>query len=58
MDERKLYDKKINPYSDVLEESDYRRLFGQEVAHPFTGIDYVKLYKEIAEGCDIHFSKT
>ncbi len=56
MDERKLYEKRINPYSDVLEESDYRRLFGEEVAHPFTGIDYVKLYKEIAEGCDIHFS--
>lgn len=56
MDEKALYDKHINPYSDVLEESDYRRLFGEEVKHEFTGIDYVTLYKEIAPNSEIHFS--
>ena len=57
MDEKLLYEKKINPFTDVLEEEDYRRIFGEEVKHEFTGIDYVSLYKEIAgENCEIHFS--
>lgn len=56
MDEKLLYEKKINPFTDVLEESDYRKAFGEEVKHEFTGIDYVTLYKEIAENCEIHFS--
>lgn len=56
MDEKLLYDLGINPYSDVLEESDYRRHFGEHVAHQFTGIDYVSLYKDIAPNCEIHFS--
>ncbi len=57
MDEKLVYEKKINPFTDVLEEEDYRRIFGEEVKHEFTGIDYVSLYKEIAgENCEIHFS--
>lgn len=50
--------KKINPYSDVLEEKDYRRIFGPVVKHQFTGIDYVSLYKDICKDndCEIHFS--
>ena len=44
----------LNPYTDVLTEARYRELFGSNV-HPFTGIDYVAYYREIAEqaGCDI-----
>lgn len=56
MDENLLYGIGINPYTDVLEESDYRRLFGDEVKHTFTGIDYVSLYKKIAPNCEIHFA--
>ena len=53
-----LIDKKINPYSDVLEEKDYRRIFGPVVKHQFTGIDYVSLYNDICKDndCEIHFS--
>lgn len=42
----------VNPYSDVLTEEKYRELFGYQV-HPFTGMDYVKYYKELVEneGC-------
>ena len=56
MDEKQLYEKGINPFTDVLEEDDYRKLFGDVVKHEFTGIDYVSLYKEIAGNCEIHFS--
>lgn len=48
MDIEKMYDLKINPYTDVLSESEYRKLFGNNVAHPFTGVDYVQMYKNLA----------
>lgn len=38
----------VNPYTDVLTEEKYRELFGEKVQHPFTGIDYVQMYKDIA----------
>ena len=40
----------INPYTDVLTEEDYRKMFGEKVSHPFTGVDYVDMYKEMANG--------
>ena len=46
-------DKKLNPYSDCLSEADYRRLFGSEVKHRFTGIDYVSYYKSLGSNIDI-----
>ncbi|MBU5668761.1 coenzyme F420-0:L-glutamate ligase [Peptoniphilus sp. MSJ-1] len=57
MDPNLLYETKINPYTDVLEEKEYREIFGEEVKHEFTGIDYVRLYREILnDNCEIHFS--
>lgn len=48
-----LDEKGINPTSDVLTEQKYRELFGEEILHPFTGVDYVRMYKEIAPNCEI-----
>jgi len=48
-----LDEKGINPYTDVLSEARYRELFGEEVLHPFTGMDYVRMYKQIAPNCEI-----
>ncbi|MBO7090935.1 MAG: coenzyme F420-0:L-glutamate ligase, partial [Victivallales bacterium] len=47
----------VNPYSDVLTEAQYRKIFGEKVLHPFTGIDYVDMYKEIIgpEKVEVHF---
>lgn len=39
----------INPYSHTMDEEEYRRLFGEKVTHPFTGIDYVREYKALAK---------
>lgn len=44
-----LDEKGINPWTDVLTEDIYRKLFGY-YKHPFTGIDYIEFYKEIIEG--------
>jgi len=42
----KLDEAGINPYSDVLTEAEYRRLFGENL-HPFTLVDYVKYYGDL-----------
>lgn len=49
-----LDDKGINPYSDILTEEKYRELFGYK-EHVFTGVDYVKYYKELVQGenCEV-----
>jgi F420-0:gamma-glutamyl ligase len=55
MDEMDKLD--LNPYSDDFDEEKYRKMFGEKVVHPFTGIDYVDLYKEIGkENIKIYFS--
>ncbi len=50
-----LDEKGINPYTDTLTEEEFRRLFG-ECVHPFTDIDYIKFYKEVADDVTIIFS--
>lgn len=56
MDIDRMDELNINPYIDVLSEEDYRRLFGDKVVHPFTGIDYVQMYKDlIGENISIYF---
>lgn len=57
MDIDKMESLKINPYSDLLTEKDYRDFFGEKVGHEFTGIDYVTLYRTMAnDNIDIYFS--
>ena len=54
MDVSKMDDLGLNPYTDVLTEKQYREMFGKEILHQFTGIDYVNYYKEIA-GNNVEF---
>ena len=42
----KLDEAGVNPYSDVLTEKEYRKLFGENL-HPFTLVDYVKYYGDL-----------
>lgn len=44
----------INPWSDVMDEENYRKHFGF-VKHPFTGVDYVEYYKSLImeEGAEV-----
>ncbi len=45
-----LDEKGINPWSDVLTEEEYRKLFGYR-KHTFTGVDYIEYYKELITEC-------
>jgi len=46
-------DKKLNPYSDCLSEAEFRKHFGNEIKHRFTGIDYISYYKSLGSNIDI-----
>lgn len=58
MDVDKMDSLNINPYTDNLSEKEYRELFGEKVVHPFTGIDYVKMYKDLAVNDNIEIYLT
>lgn len=49
----------VNPWSDTLTEEEFENYFGK-TSHPFTGVDYVALYREIVTNenvpCTIIFS--
>lgn len=46
-------EKGVNPYTDVFTEEEYYATFGK-ILHPFTGIDYIELYKSFGgENCEI-----
>lgn len=59
LDVEKLYESKVNPYSDVLSLEEYRRIFGV-YKHRFTGVDYVEYYesliKESGADCEVVFA--
>ena len=40
----------VDPYKDVLNEEQYRKMFGF-VKHPFTGVDYVEYYSQLIRQC-------
>ena len=46
----------VNPYSDVLTESEYRAKFGYDTKHVFTGLDYVEYYKSFGAHIEILFA--
>ncbi|WP_252504899.1 coenzyme F420-0:L-glutamate ligase [Sporosarcina sp. Marseille-Q4943] len=54
-----LDEKGVNPWTDVLNEQEFRNHFGYK-KHTFTGIDYIDYYKSIVEEygveCEVIFS--
>jgi len=51
--------KGVNPWTDVLNEKEFREYFGYTL-HPFTGVDYIEYYKSLISeygiDCEIIFS--
>ncbi len=48
MDIDEMEARDVNPYVDVLTEEAFRQYFGHRFLHPFTGLDYIDLYKSYA----------
>ena len=47
----KIYEKGVNPYSDVFTAEEFRKTFG-DVRHIFTGVDYIDYYEK-AGNCEV-----
>ena len=45
-----LDEKGVDPWRDILNEKQYRDLFGYAL-HPFTGVDYVQYYGDLIRDC-------
>ena len=43
----------LDPYMDALDEKKFRELFGEEVKHRFTGVDYVSYYKSLGDNIEV-----
>jgi len=56
VDWNKLDASGVNPYSDSFDEAGFRSTFGAETLHPFTGVDYIELYKSFGSHIKIIFS--
>lgn len=44
----RLDEKGVNPWTDVLTETEFREHFGDN-KHPFTGVDYIEYYKSLMD---------
>lgn len=51
-----LDEKGANPYSDSFDEAGFVKTFGSKIVHPFTGVDYIELYKSLGDNIEIIFS--
>lgn len=49
MDVDVMDDAGIDPCKNTLTEEEYRKVFGKDVKHPFTGIDYIEYYKNLCK---------
>ncbi len=49
-------EKGVDPYTDSFEEAEFRKLFGFNTKHTFTGIDYIEYYKSLGDNIEIVFS--
>lgn len=54
IDEDKLSDSSVNPYTDILTAAEFKSQFGTYL-HPFTQTDYIALYQSISDKIEIVF---
>lgn len=51
-----LDEKGVNPYSDSFDYEGFRKVFGMNTVHPFTGMDYIEYYRTFALNTQVIFS--
>ena len=51
-----LDEKGVNPYSDHFDYDGFRKVFGMNTVHPFTGMDYIEYYRTFAPNTQVIFS--
>lgn len=51
-----LDEKGVDPYRDSFDEEGFRKIFGFETKHVFTGVDYIEYYKSLGDNISVVFS--
>ena len=51
-----LDEKGVNPYSESFDYEGFRKVFGMNTVHPFTGMDYIEYYRTFAPNTQVIFS--
>lgn len=46
----------VNPYTDSFTEAEFRKTFGNNTVHTFTGVDYIEYYKSLGANIEVVFS--
>lgn len=46
----------VDPYSDVLMEAEFRKAFGENTKHLWTGVDYIEYYKSLGDNIEVIFA--
>ncbi len=49
-------EKNVNPYSDSFDKRTFRKVFGYDTVHRFTGVDYIEFYQSFADNIELVFS--
>ena len=48
--------KDVDPYRDQFTYEEFRKVFGNETVHPFTGMDYIEYYRSFAPNVQVVFA--
>jgi len=51
-----LDEKDVDPYRDQFTYEEFRKVFGNETVHPFTGMDYIEYYRSFAPNVQVIFA--
>ena len=51
-----IEEKGINPFSDSFDEKGFRKIFGGNTVHTFTGVDYIDFYKSMGDNITVLMS--
>ncbi|MBQ7455943.1 MAG: coenzyme F420-0:L-glutamate ligase [Clostridia bacterium] len=49
-------EKGVDPYRDSFDYEGFRKVFGNDTVHPFTGMDYIEYYRSFAPHVQVVFS--
>lgn len=46
----------VDPYNDVMTEAEFRKAFGENTKHIWTGVDYIEYYKSLGDNIEVIFA--
>lgn len=53
-----LDEKGVDPYRESFDYEGFRKVFGNNTVHPFTGMDYIEYYRTFAPNTRVFFQRS